>query len=259
MGRPSKNTIETATQRYLVDRSDDHRDRLVEVLMPWIRMLARRVKGQMATKLEADDLEQVGAIGLVKSLPRYDGRCSVTTFALLRVKGAMIDECRQASVVPRLVQQRVAKILSAEKRLGQELGRRPTEAEIESACGLTREEFVEALRFRRAAHEVAIIPTFRTDENSDVEVPSEGDDKSPAPTISQNRLALLRRTLKGLSKRERLLILGYYFEENTMKEVGEHLDLSESRVSQMHSELVERLRDRHRPHAPELFELARAS
>lgn len=259
MARPAKNTITAATERYLVDRSNYHRDRLVEVLLPWIRTIARHVKGKMVTGLEAEDLEQAGVMGLIKALPRYDGSTQIQTFAALRVKGAMIDECRDANVVPRLVQNRLSQILAAEKQLAQELGRKPTQAEIEAACQMSRADYLDAQSFRTATHHVSIVPTFKSNDMAEVEAPTEMDAKAPAPTLSSDRQSLLQKILKGLSKRERLIILGYYFEEHTMKQVGQDLDLSESRVSQMHSRMLEQLRDHHRQRAPELFELARAS
>jgi RNA polymerase sigma factor for flagellar operon FliA len=259
MARTTKNSIKAATERYLVDRSEHHRDRLVELLLPWIRGIARHVKGKMVTGLDAEDLEQAGVMGLIKALPRYDGSTAITTFGALRVKGAMIDECREANVVPRLVQNRLSKILTAEKELAQQLGRKATAAEIEAACQMSRADFLDAQQFRTATHHVSIVPTFKSNEMGEVEVPTETDAKAPAPTLSSDRQSLLQKILKGLSTRERLLILGYYFEEHTMKQVGQALDLSESRVSQMHSRMLEQLRDHHRDQAPELFELARAS
>lgn len=259
MARPRKTTISTATERYLIDRSEHHRDRLVELLLPWIRKIARDVKGRMVTELEPEDLEQAGVMGLIDALPRYDGSTLIQTFAALRVRGAMLDQCRHASIMPRQVQQRLGRIIAAERRLAHELGRRPTEPEIEQATGLTRAEYLDAQTFRAASHRVSIVPTFKSNEMEEVEVPTEMDAKAPQPMKQNDRHSLLRETLRGLSQRERLLILGYYIEGQTMKQIGRDLDLSESRVSQMHSRLLEQLREHHRHQAPELFELARAS
>jgi RNA polymerase sigma factor for flagellar operon FliA len=192
-------------------------------------------------------------------LPRYDGSTAVQTFAAMRIKGAMIDECREANVMPRKVQVRLGRILAAERALAQQLGRKPTEAEIEAACQMTRSEFLDAQAFRTATHHVSVLTTFKSSEVDGVDAPKVTDPKSPAPTLGVDRLSLLRQTLRGLSKRERLIILGYYFEEHTMKQIGQDLDLSESRVSQMHSQMIEQLRESHRRRSPELFDLARAS
>jgi RNA polymerase sigma factor for flagellar operon FliA len=258
MARISKTTIKTATQRFLVDRSDYHRDRLVEALLPWIRLIARKLKGQYPTKLEPEDLEQFGAIGLIKALERYDGQVKVQTFTLFRVRGAMIDACRDDSITPRLVQQSITKIYHAENQLAQELGRKATEEEVRGVCDLGPGEYSTAARFRQAAHQVSVLTTFRDDAGGDVETPTAIDESSPYPSLQEKRRQFLRLVLGMCSRTERMLLLGYYFEDLTMKQIGQSLDLSESRVSQLHSYLLRTLREAHGARKCDLFELARA-
>jgi len=146
--------------------------------------------------------------------------------------------------VPRLVRSRSHKLDHATKQLEMELGRTPSESEIASRLGLPTGEYDKLMKDATAVSQVSLSRTFfETDGNKDVrEIDVLEDRRTPDPTDEIQRRDLKSLITKGLSRAERLILILYYFEEMTMKEIGATLDLSESRVSQMHSSIVARLK-----------------
>jgi len=166
------------------------------------------------------------------------------TYCAPRIRGAMLDELRSMDWVPRLVRSRAHKLNEAKHELEAQLGRRPDEGELAKKMRMPMYEFRKLQRDARAVGLVSLSRKwFETDSNKDVrEIDVLEDKKSDDPLRTATRKDIKDLITRGLSRAERLIIILYYFEEMTMKEIGETLDLSESRVSQMHSAILERLR-----------------
>lgn len=248
-----KSHIQEAAERYLVDRSPEHRDRLVELLLPWIKSLAAQQKRRIFTALEQEDLVQHGVIGLIDALTRYKGQVRVQTFALQRVVGAMIDAARAHCPLSRLQMKRFSRLNATALDLAQQLGRRPSNGEIEDAAQVRPREAAE---LRQCG--TLVTPADVTPRREDCgAAPIDGSSEDPARI--ERRRALVRILLRSLETRERICFTEYYFAEKTMAAIARGMDLSESRVSQMMSAAIERLRERFDDEKAELFELARAS
>ena len=156
----------------------------------------------------------------------------------------MLDELRSMDWVPRLVRSRAHKLAEATRDLEAELGRRPDDPEVAKKLRMSMREFRKLQRDARAVGLVSLSRKwFETDSHKDVrEIDVLEDKRSEDPLRSASRKDIKDLITRGLSRAERLIIVLYYFEEMTMKEIGETLDLSESRVSQMHSAILSRLR-----------------
>jgi RNA polymerase sigma factor for flagellar operon FliA len=164
----------------------------------------------------------------------------------------MLDELRTMDWVPRLVRSKASKLGEANKTLEAKLGRHPTEKELASHMELSVKELEKMILDANAVNLISLNKKwYETDSYKDVrEIDILEDKKGEDPTRRIQKNDLMRLVTKGLNRNERLIIILYYDEELTMKEIGATLDLSESRVSQMHSSIVQRLQgqlERRRP------------
>lgn len=233
-------------KKYKKAPSEALRNILVEHYAPLVRFNAERVHAKLPTEVDVEDLVSAGLFGLIDAIGAFDMERGVKfeTYCSPRVRGAILDELRSMDWVPRLVRNRSQKIQTATKQLLSELGRMPSEAEISRKIGVPAEEFK---RIRRDGNAVSMSSlsrkAFTTDSTRDVsEVEVLRDDRAIDPQKEMQKADLKSLVESNLTPTERLILVLYYYEELTMKEIGTTLDLSESRVSQMHSAIVERLR-----------------
>ncbi|MDR2762302.1 MAG: FliA/WhiG family RNA polymerase sigma factor [Planctomycetaceae bacterium] len=243
-------------EKFCADRSNQElRNMLIERYMSLVKYHAERVGSRLPDEVEVDDLVSAGVFGLMDAIDAFDlGRgVKFETYCVPRIRGAMLDELRNMDWVPRLVRSRARKLLEASKILSDKLGRQPSHEELTEFLHLTKDEFN---RMMEDANTISIVSLnkkwFETDGSKDVsEMDMVEDQRGEDPTTRIQKADLMRLVTKGLSRNERLIMILYYYEEMTMKEVGLTLDLSESRVSQMHSSIVERLHDQLKERYPE--------
>jgi len=226
--------------------SDEARNGLMEHYLPVVKYAAERLSSKLPDEVEVDDLMSAGIFGLMDAIKAFDLERGVKfeTYCAPRVRGAILDELRSMDWVPRLVRSRAHKFNEARRALEAEFGRKPTESEMAKQMRLSMKEFRKLQRDSQAVGLVSLNRKwFETDSHKDVrEIDILEDKRSDDPFLTAQRKDIKDLITRGLSRAERLIILLYYFEEMTMKEIGETLDLSESRVSQMHSAILERLR-----------------
>jgi RNA polymerase sigma factor for flagellar operon FliA len=222
------------------------RNALMEAYLPIVKYNAERIYAKLPDEVELDDLISAGIFGLIDAIEAFDLARGVKfeTYCAPRIRGAILDELRTMDWVPRLVRHRAAKLEKATQSLVIELGRAPNEDELAARLKLSREEFD---KLRRDANAVSVISLSRkyyeTDSNREVcEVDVLQDHRGPDPVTEIQKRDVKDLVTRGLSRTERLIVSLYYYEELTMKEIGLALDLSESRVSQMHSSIVDRLK-----------------
>ena len=221
------------------------RNQLMENYFPLVKYHGERVWSRLPEGVELDDLISAGIFGLMDAINAFDLSRGVKfeTYCVPRIRGAMLDELRSMDWVPRLVRSKATKLNEATKRLNDKLGRPPTEAELAAQLEITIPELEKMVRDASAVSLISLNKKwYQTDSEKDIsEIDILDDKKSEDPTRRGQKYDLLRLVTKGLNRNERLIIILYYYEELTMKEIGATLDLSESRVSQMHSGLVQRL------------------
>ena len=222
------------------------RNRLMEVYLPVVKYNADRIGAKLPDEVDADDLVSAGIFGLVDAIDSYDMDRGVKfeTYCTPRIRGAILDELRMMDWVPRLVRSRAHKLEKVTRVLETELGRLPSDQEVAERLQLPRSELDKLLRDATAVSLVSLSRKFyETDSSKDVceiDVLEDRRGRDPIHEIQQRDLRDL--VTRGLNRAERLIMVLYYYEEMTMKEIGATLDLSESRVSQMHSSIMNRLK-----------------
>jgi len=231
------------------------RNRLVEMYLPLVKYNGERIWARLPEGVELDDLISAGVFGLMDAIDAFDLSRGVKfeTYCVPRIRGAMLDELRTMDWVPRLVRSKASKLNEAMKSLESRLGRTPNEAELSEVLGISVAELEKMMLDANAVNLISLNKKwYETDSYKDVrEIDILEDKKGEDPTRRIQKNDLMRLVTKGLNRNERLIIILYYYEEFTMKEIGATLNLSESRVSQMHSSIVQRLQSQLSRRRPE--------
>ena len=247
----------TATWKvYKQDQTNQElRNALIERYLPLVRYNAEKVWAKLPEGVDLNDLISAGVFGLMDAIDAFDLERGVKfeTYCVPRIRGAMLDELRTMDWVPRLVRSKASKLEAARKQVEAEVGRPPTDAEIAAQMKLSPEEFDRLKTEASAVNLVSLNKKwYETDSYKDVrEIDILEDSKGEDPTLGIQKRDVMRLVTRGLNRNERLIIILYYYEELTMKEIGSTLGLSESRVSQMHSSIVARLKDQLKQRRPE--------
>ena len=245
---------------YKKNKTEQLRNTLMENYLHLVRYNAERIHVKLPDEVELDDLMSAGIFGLMDAINAFDLERGVKfeTYCAPRIRGAILDELRSMDWVPRLVRSRAHKLDGAAKQLEVELGRAPTNDELARRLKVPMAEFEKMAKDASAVGLVSLSRKwFETDRNKDVrEIDVLEDRKTRNPLRDIQRKDLKELMSKGLSRAERLIVTLYYFEEMTMKEIGATLDLSESRVSQMHSSILARLRAQMNDRRKEMAEAA---
>ena len=243
-----KATAEDVQQYWLDYRAqptEELRNRLIENYFQLVKFNAERVWQKLPDGVDVNDLISAGVFGLMDAIDAFDLDRGVKfeTYCVPRLRGAMLDELRTMDWVPRLVRSKASKMEEARKSLEASLGRPPNADEMSERLGVSLQEFQAMLGEATAVGLVSLNKKwYETDSYKDVrEIDVLEDKKSEDPTDRIQNRDLMRLVTRGLNRNERLIIILYYYEDMTMKEIGATLDLSESRVSQMHSSIVTRL------------------
>ena len=245
MAKTEKKDIKEVWTEYKLNKTEPLRNILMENYLHLVRYNAERIHVKLPDEVELDDLMSSGIFGLMDAINAFDLDRGVKfeTYAPPE-SAAILDELRSMDWVPRLVRSRAHKLDNANKQLEVELGRSPTHDEVASHLKVSMNEFEKMAKDASAVGLVSLSRKwFETDSNKDVREIDVLEDKRGADPVREiQRKDLKELITKGLSRAERLIIILYYFEEMTMKEIGATLDLSESRVSQMHSSILARLK-----------------
>src|SRR5438270_11352344 len=233
----------------------DLRNQLVERYLPLVKYNAERIWSRLPEGVDLDDLISAGVFGLMDAIEAFDLERGVKfeTYCVPRIRGAMLDELRTMDWGPRLVRSKHTKLEEVRKALEAERGRPRCAEEMAARLGVSLEEFEKIAGDATAVSLVSLNKKwYETDSYKDVrEIDILEDKKAEDPTHRLQNRDLMRLVTRGLNRNERLIIILYYYEDMTMKEIGATLDLSESRVSQMHSSIVARLQSQLSKRRPE--------
>ena len=245
----NKATARQATQRYGEQQTAKAPSDSLEDYLPLVKYIAGRMAIGLPRSVEMDDLINAGVVGLIDAHRNFDAAKGVKfeTYASLRVRGSILDELRGMDWVPRSTRARSREIERVIARLENSLGRSPTETELAEGLGVDLDEYY------RMIDDVTSTSLLSLDEVTYGE-----DDEKPVPLVDTLRSPdqpsalvnlereelrdLLADSLGELTEQERLVVALYYYEELTLKEIGQVLELSESRVSQLHTKAVLGLR-----------------
>jgi RNA polymerase sigma factor FliA len=228
------------------------RNRLILTYAPLVKYVAGRLGSGLPAHVDEADLASYGLLGLIGAIERYDPQRDVKfeTYAIARIKGAIIDELRAMDWVPRSVRARAREIERAIAALEAKLGRAPTDEEIAGKLGISEDELNESLgdigRSSIAAlDELWTVSGSGGDQIALIDTIEDENAPDPQGTLSQTEIKeAMADAIARLPEREKLVVTLYYYEELTLREIGEVLGVTESRVSQLHTKAVLRLKAR---------------
>ena len=213
--------------------------------MPLVKRLAHQMKAKLPPSVEVDDLVQAGMMGLLDAINRYEENhgAQFETYAVLRIRGAMLDELRSSDWMPRSTRANMRKVEQAMATLQQQLGRPPSESEVAKSLKLSLADYQELLG-DSGGHQLVYYEDFHDDDGNDTFLDRYAvDDDDPLKSLLDTdfRQAVID-AIDALPPREKMLMGLYYEEELNLKEIGAVMGVSESRVSQLHTQAVARLR-----------------
>lgn len=208
-----------------------------------VKRIAYHLIARLPHTVDVDDLIQAGMIGLLDASQQYNASqgASFETYAGIRIRGSMLDEIRRNDWAPRSVHRKAREIAEVMQQLEQQLGRPAHETEIAKALGMDLEEYHQQLH-ASSCHQVFSLDELTDHQLADTEGLGDLPDSPEAHTENTGFQQALAQAIDTLPERERLLMSLYYNDELNLKEIGEVLGVSESRVSQIHSQTVVRLR-----------------
>ena len=224
------------------------RDELILAYTPLIKYIAARLAARLPAHVDHEDLITCGVIGLMDAIDKFDINKNVQfkTYAEFRIKGAMLDELRALDWVPRSVRRKTSELDKTYASLETKLGRPPSDEEVAAALHLSLDDYYKLLDQTKSVSFLDIDnlrrpAEFSNPDDSDFSV----EEEDPAAKIFFTQVRdIIARAIDALPKNEKLTVSLYYFDELTMKEIGEVLGYTESRISQMHSKAMLRLRSR---------------
>lgn len=221
------------------------KEQCLKEFAPLVKRIAHHLMARLPSSVVVDDIIQAGMIGLLDAAGRYDELrgAQFETFAAQRIRGAMLDELRQADWMPRSLRRDMRRTESAISKLQQQLGRAPSEAEIAKELDVSLPEYQHMLFESRGA-QLMYYEDFHEEGDEDFFDRYDSDKEADPLLILQdgNFRSALIDAIERLPERERLLMAMHYEQEMNLREIGEVLGVSESRVCQLHSQAVSRLR-----------------
>lgn len=221
------------------------KEEYVEKFAPLVKRIAYHLMTRLPASVQVDDLIQAGLIGLLDAADHYDGAqgAQFETYAVQRIRGAMLDELRQADWLPRTVRKNLRQIEATISKLEQQYGRAPNETELAKEMNVPLADYQQMLLDARG-HQLLYYEDLQDSEDSDFfERHHAADDGNPLRILEdQGFRHVLIDAIKTLPERERQMMGMYYEQELNLREIGEVLGVSESRICQLHSQAVARLR-----------------
>jgi len=238
------------------------RDKLIIEFAPLIKYIAQKIAARLPANIELDDLISSGVIGLMDAIDKYDSRRDnkFKTYAEFRIRGAILDELRAQDWVPRSVREKAKQLERCYAKIEQTKGRQATDEEVCEALGISQEEYHDMLNQVRSVSLLSYddVSTFSKQDKRALHGYGEGSAKAATP-FSEVNLAHFKKmvadTINDLPEKQRLVLSLYYYEDLNLKEIGRVLDVTESRVSQLHTQAILRLKGKLRNHWDEFVAL----
>lgn len=238
--------IDEVWRRYKETKGSGERNLLIERYLPLVRYISERLLMSLPKSIELEDLQSAGIFGLMDAIEGFDVTRGIKfkTYCTTRIRGSILDELRSQDWVPRLVRLKAHQISKAEHALEVELGRSPTAFEMARKLGVSLDQYSE-MRDSSSARTMYSLSEKWDDRDDDdalrkIEVIEDKNGLDPAEHLSQKDV--LHAITRTLSRKEKLIVIMYYYEGLTMREIGDILSLTESRVCQIHSNVMSKLK-----------------
>jgi len=246
-----ESSIQTIWEKYALHKEERLREQLLLHYLPLVKVVAGRMKVGMPGSVEYDDLVSTGLMGLMNSIENFspDRGFKFETYAVPRIRGAILDGLRDIDWAPRSVRQKGRRLEQAIEKLTVELGRLPHDQEIAAELGLQGDEYNHFMEQAGAAPLISLDVRASDHDEEDGgalhEVVADTSQVDPLIALEQkDTREIAKRLISQLSEQERSVVALYYYEELTFKEIGQVLNVSESRICQIHTRVLATLRGR---------------
>ncbi|KAB3535856.1 FliA/WhiG family RNA polymerase sigma factor [Alkaliphilus pronyensis] len=229
-------------QKYKKNNDTDAKHRLIETYIELVKIVAGRLSTTYGSNVEYEDLVSYGVFGLLDAIEKFelDKNVKFETYAQIRIRGAIVDHLRSLDWIPRSIRQKAKEVDAVFRRLENNFGRSVTDKEVAAELGVGLKEFYTILQ---QIHNLNVVSLEEQLTETNIKTISDEADNIPENIVCGKEIKdVLKNTIDQLPERERQVISLYYYEELTYKEIGAILNISESRVSQLHSKAISRLK-----------------
>ena len=236
-------------EEYNKTKSPDLREQLILEYAPLVKLVAGRLSMYLGFNVEYDDLCGYGVFGLIDAIDKFDLMKDVKfeTYASLRIRGAILDQIRKMDWIPRTIRQRQKKIEAAMRDIERDTGHVATDAEIAARMEISEDEYVNWQNQMKVTGVVSLNEFMESgaDIPEDTNTARSAAYVKPEEAVEKEELKkMLAGALDSLTEKERKVILLYYYEELTLKEISEVLEVSESRISQLHTRALQKMKEK---------------
>ena len=231
---------------YSVNRTQQLREQLIIEYAPLVKLVAGKLSMYLGYNVEFDDLVGYGVFGLIDAIDKFDYGKGVKfeTYASLRIRGAILDQIRKMDWIPRTVRQKQKQLDNAYRKVEEETGRLATDEEVAKELGISIDELDE-LQSQTSVSNIISLDEYMEQGDVRTEPKADKDYMQPEKVVEKAELKrLLLEVLQTLTEKERKVVTLYYYEELTLKEISQVMEVSESRVSQLHSKALLKMRQR---------------
>lgn len=226
-------------------KTPDLREKLILEYAPLVKVVAGRLSMYLGYNVEYEDLVSYGVFGLIDAIDKFDRNKEVKfeTYASLRIRGAILDQIRKMDWIPRTIRQRQKQIDTAMKELEQRNGRPATDAELAAYMGISEDEFLDWQNQVKADNIISLNEYVEQGNDISSEKSISSGFETPESVVEKSELKkMLEESLELLTDKEKKVILLYYYEELTLKEISRVLEVSESRISQLHTKALQKMK-----------------
>ena len=228
-----------------------NKDQLIQRFAPLVKRIAYHLMARLPSSVQVDDLVQNGMMGLLDAINRFEAGMGAQfeTYAAQRVRGAMLDGLRENDWLPRSLRRDFRRIEEAIAQLEQQFGRAPSEQELAKALSMTLAEYQKMLQDARGHQLISFEDMVEDGEDDYLERHLKDETNEPSQLLeNQNLQTLLTQGIEQLPEREKLMMALYYEQDLNLREIGDIMGVTESRVCQLHSQAIARLRTKMRSH-----------
>ncbi len=230
---------------YAKTKSPETREKIILEYAPLVKLVAGRLSMYLGYNVEYDDLVGYGVFGLIDAIDKYDNMKAVKfeTYASLRIRGAILDQIRKMDWIPRTIRQKQKKIDAAMKEIESTKGRAATDEEIAQSLGISEDEYVSWQSQMKITGVVSLNEFMDSGSEIPIDQSNQRRFDSPEEVIEKTEMKqVLAEALELLTEKEKKVILLYYYEDLTLKEISNILEVSESRISQLHTKALQKLK-----------------
>ena len=226
-------------------KSPEIREKLILEYAPLVKLVAGRLSMYLGYNVEYDDLVSYGIFGLIDAIDKFDNMKAVKfeTYASLRIRGAILDQIRKMDWIPRTIRQKQKKIDTVMKEIESSSGRAATDEEIAKSLGISDDEYLSWQSQMKITNVVSLNEFMESGSEIPAEQTGQQRFDSPEEVIEKEELKkMLQQALELLTEKEKKVILLYYYEDLTLKEISNVLEVSESRISQLHTRALQKMK-----------------